>query len=59
MTLRWNNGKGQAFELMIAVDADYLFTVRQTVANSGPGAVALTVNAAAVPTSLRREIPLF
>ncbi len=41
VTLRWNNGKGQAFEIMIAIDANYLFTVRQTIANAGPGAVAL------------------
>jgi YidC/Oxa1 family membrane protein insertase len=41
VTLRWNNGQGQLFEIMIAIDANYLFTVRQTVSNAGPGTVAL------------------
>ena len=41
LTLRWDNGHGQRFEIMLAVDAQYMFSVRQTVANSGPGAIAL------------------
>ena len=41
VTLRWNNGRGQAFEIMLAVDQNYMFTVRQSVTNAGPGAIAL------------------
>jgi YidC/Oxa1 family membrane protein insertase len=41
VTLRWNNGRGQLFEIMVAIDANYLFTIRQTVANSGASAIAV------------------
>ncbi|HET9356198.1 MAG TPA: membrane protein insertase YidC [Sphingomicrobium sp.] len=41
VTLSWDNGAGQRFEQVIAVDSDYLFTVRQRVANSSAGAVGL------------------
>jgi YidC/Oxa1 family membrane protein insertase len=39
VTLSWNNGRGQVFRTVVAVDDSYMFTVRQTVANGGPGAV--------------------
>ncbi|WP_294390219.1 membrane protein insertase YidC [uncultured Sphingomonas sp.] len=39
VTLSWNNGQGQVFRMQIAVDENYLFTVRQSVANGGRGAV--------------------
>ncbi len=35
VTLTWDNGKGLAFSRRIAVDADYMFTVTDTVTNSG------------------------
>ena len=41
VTLSWDNGAGQRFEQVIAVDKDYLFTVRQRVVNAGAGAVGL------------------
>ncbi|MBK8630522.1 MAG: membrane protein insertase YidC [Sphingomonadales bacterium] len=41
VTLKWDNGAGQIFSIRIAVDQDYLFSVEQSVANSGAGAVAL------------------
>jgi len=41
VTLSWSNPTGQTFELIVAVDDGYLFTVRQRVANAGSGAVAL------------------
>jgi YidC/Oxa1 family membrane protein insertase len=41
VTLRWNNGRGQQFEIMVAVDENYMFAVRQSVTNAGPGAVAV------------------
>jgi YidC/Oxa1 family membrane protein insertase len=40
LTLRWDNGQGQRFEIVIAVDADYMFTITQRVANAGQGAIA-------------------
>ena len=41
VTLSWNNGRGQVFAIRLAVDADYMFTVEQSVANRGGGAVAV------------------
>ena len=35
VTLSWRNGTGQLFEITIAVDADFLFTVSQRVSNVG------------------------
>ena len=40
VTLSWTNQRGQRFETVIAVDADYMFTVTQKLANGGAGAVA-------------------
>ncbi|HXG80751.1 MAG TPA: membrane protein insertase YidC [Sphingomicrobium sp.] len=41
VTLSWSNATGQRFELIVAVDDGYLFTVRQRVANASPNAVAM------------------
>ncbi|MFP5328637.1 MAG: membrane protein insertase YidC [Alphaproteobacteria bacterium] len=41
VTLSWTNGSGQTFQLLVSVDDNYLFTVRQRVENRGPGAVAV------------------
>jgi YidC/Oxa1 family membrane protein insertase len=41
VTLFWANGKGLRFEIDVAVDAHYLFTITQRVINTGTGAVAL------------------
>ena len=41
VTLTWDNGEGLVFTRQIAVDANYLFTVRQSVSNSGAGPVTL------------------
>lgn len=41
VTLSWNNTTGQRFEILLAVDDGYLFTVRQRVTNGGTGPVAL------------------
>ncbi|RYD88082.1 MAG: YidC/Oxa1 family membrane protein insertase, partial [Sphingomonadales bacterium] len=40
VTLSWTNQRGQRFETVIAVDADYMFTVTQKLSNAGAGAVA-------------------
>ena len=39
--LSWTNSSGQRFEQVIAVDENYLFTVRQRIANASPNAVAV------------------
>ena len=39
VTLTASNAAGQRFRIDLAVDANYMFTVRQTVANAGGGAV--------------------
>lgn len=41
VTLSWDNGQGQLFEILLAVDADYMFTARQRVTNRGTGPVAV------------------
>ncbi len=40
VTLSWDNGQGQVFEIRLAVDDKYLFTAEQKVANRGAGPVA-------------------
>jgi YidC/Oxa1 family membrane protein insertase len=41
VTLRWDNGAGLIFRRTMAIDADYLFTITQTVENTGTDAVRL------------------
>ncbi|MBD3677196.1 MAG: membrane protein insertase YidC [Rhodobacteraceae bacterium] len=41
ITLVWDNGEGLRFEREISVDADYMFTIRQSVSNSGSDSVRL------------------
>jgi YidC/Oxa1 family membrane protein insertase len=42
VTLSWTNPTGQKYELIVAVDDGYLFTVRQRVTNLGAAPVAVT-----------------
>jgi YidC/Oxa1 family membrane protein insertase len=37
VTLNWDNGKGQLFQIVLAVDDSYLFSVDQRVINRGAG----------------------
>ncbi|WP_298678870.1 membrane protein insertase YidC [uncultured Lentibacter sp.] len=41
ITLGWDNGAGLQFQREIALDEDYLFTITQSVSNTGAGAVSL------------------
>jgi YidC/Oxa1 family membrane protein insertase len=41
VTLSWNNGAGITFELVIAIDDKYLFTITQRVRNASTNAVTL------------------
>ena len=39
--LSWDNGAGLTFKRRVAIDADYMFTVTQTVANAGSDKISL------------------
>ena len=41
VTLSWDNGAGQVFEIVLSVDADYVFTAEQRVRNGGTAPVAV------------------
>jgi YidC/Oxa1 family membrane protein insertase len=41
VTLKWDNGAGLIFRNTISVDSNYLFTVAQSIENTGSGDVAL------------------
>ncbi|MFC7378049.1 membrane protein insertase YidC [Brevundimonas sp. GCM10030266] len=53
ITLVWDNGEGLRFTRRISVDAEYMFTVADTVANFSPRAVTLS----AVSGIQRQGIP--
>jgi YidC/Oxa1 family membrane protein insertase len=41
VTLSWDNGQGQVFEIALSVDENYLFTAEQRVANRGGAPVVV------------------
>jgi len=41
VTLSWNNNQGQLFRITISIDRNYMFSVQQSVQNTGPGAIAI------------------
>ncbi|KKW92362.1 membrane protein insertase YidC [Sphingobium chungbukense] len=41
VTLTWNNGAGQTFEIRLSVDENYMITFAQKVSNSGASAVGV------------------
>ncbi len=41
VTLSWNNGEGLTFRLIVGIDANYMFSVRQEVVNDTGAAVSL------------------
>ncbi|WP_088182280.1 membrane protein insertase YidC [Sphingobium sp. Z007] len=41
VTLIWNNGAGQLFEIRLSVDENYMISAAQKVSNSGAGAVGV------------------
>jgi YidC/Oxa1 family membrane protein insertase len=40
VTLSWSNSTGQTFRIAYSIDADYLITAKQTIANSGAAPVS-------------------
>ena len=55
VTLSWNNGQGQIYRLRFAVDANYMFTVTQTVGNAGTGPVAVQPYALVSRTGVSKD----
>ena len=41
VTLRWSNTTGQTYSIRYAIDADYMITATQSVANTGPAPVVV------------------
>ncbi len=41
VTLSWDNGQGQVFQIGLSVDDGYMFTAQQRVLNRGGGAIAV------------------
>ncbi|MDI1295048.1 MAG: membrane protein insertase YidC, partial [bacterium] len=41
VTLTWNNGVGQTFEIRLTVDQNYMISAAQKVSNSGAGAIGV------------------
>ena len=41
VTLSWDNGQGQTFQIGLSVDDNYMFSVRQSVRNAGTAPVAV------------------
>jgi YidC/Oxa1 family membrane protein insertase len=41
VTLSWDNGRGQVFQIQLSVDDGYMFKIAQRVANRGAGAIGV------------------
>lgn len=41
VTLSWDNGAGQTFQIVFAIDDRYMLDVAQSVSNTGPGSVVV------------------
>ncbi|MBB5688913.1 YidC/Oxa1 family membrane protein insertase [Roseomonas alkaliterrae] len=41
VTLSWDNGQGQVFEILLSIDEAYMLSAEQRVRNSGPEAVSV------------------
>jgi len=44
VTLSWDNGQGQRFEIALSVDENYMITAAQKVSNTGAGTVGVRTN---------------
>jgi YidC/Oxa1 family membrane protein insertase len=55
VTLSWNNGQGQLFELTFSIDDKYMITVEQAVSNVSTGPVALRTRALINRTSANAD----
>ena len=42
VTLRWDNGAGQIFQIRVAIDDNYMFNVTQSVTNRSAGAIGIS-----------------
>ncbi len=41
ITLSWDNGQGQLFQIKLSIDENFMFSAEQTVSNKGAGPVAI------------------
>jgi YidC/Oxa1 family membrane protein insertase len=55
VTLSWDNGKGQKFEMTIAVDKNYLFTITQRLVNAGTAPLVATQHALVERTGVSKD----
>ncbi|RYY32883.1 MAG: YidC/Oxa1 family membrane protein insertase, partial [Sphingomonadales bacterium] len=55
VTLTWTNPQGLRFAIVMAVDADYLFTVKQTVGNASASAVGVRPYALISRTGISKD----
>ena len=58
LTLTWNNGQGLTFRRVIGVDDQYMFTVKDSVANAGAAPVTLFPLFAGLPARQARDVQL-
>ncbi len=62
ITLTWDNGQGLRFTRVVSLDDRYMFTVTDTVANLGTGAITIapygSVQRQGVPATLGRDMIL-
>src|SRR4029078_3894838 len=55
VTLGWDNGQGQRFEMTLAVDNRYMFTVTQRVINAGTAAAVVSPRALVSRTGVSKD----
>lgn len=53
VTLSWDNGAGQTFEIVLSIDDNYMFAAEQNVRNKGPAPVKLFPGPASAATTPR------
>jgi len=59
ITLTWDNGAGQVFERAISVDADYMFSLTQSVTNNGDAPVTMAPYGMVVQHTLPDDLENF
>ena len=59
VTLSWANANGQRFAIRIAVDDNFMFTVQQTVANTGAAPVTIRPYALLARTAASKDVDMW
>ncbi len=55
VTLTWDNGAGQVFEIALTIDKDYMISAKQRVTNRGAAAVSVTPFAAVSRVGISKD----